>query len=170
MANQSWTLSFRVKDADGEVFSVPLYGFSTDTRTLANMQGFVTNTASLLDAILDGQVIQAGLCLDMSLSLATIKASPVSGSEVERTGLIPFLLDYVPPRTFSVDLPAFKYSLFTSGTNQINMADTNVDAFVTALVTAGSDNFTDPTKGKVLTNVQQGVKTFRKHRRQTKRT
>lgn len=164
------TVSFRVKDADGEIFSMPLYGTADDASTITELIGEISNMGTLVDAILDGQVVAAGICIDIGLGAMTLKGSPVAGSEVERTGLIPFVVGSTG-RTWSADLPAFKYADFLSGTNLINMAQTDVAAFTSALMTGGGHiTWSDPTKGYNLPAVGQGTKTFRKHRRQTKRT
>ncbi len=169
MAVTGVTLSFRVSDADGEVFSMPLYGTADLTKTLSQLNGEASNIATLLDAILDGKIVSAGLCIDIDLSGATIKANPAAGSEIERTGLLPFKYG-APMRTWSADMPAFAYSKFVTGTNNMNMTDAAVLAFISAIESGTHITFTDPSKQLPLYATGAGSKTFRKHRRQTKRT
>jgi len=168
MADLPIIVSVRVSDADGEIFSMPLYGKAADTVTLAQIVLAVAAVVTDLDAILDGKIVKLGACLDVALP-GGLKTDAVGGAEIERTGLIPMVNADVP-RTWSNDIPAFAYDKFVSGTNRINMTDSDVQAYLTNFsVNAGNIVWTDP-YGNVLTDVKEGVKTFRKHRGQTKRT
>lgn len=168
MADLGVIVSVRISDADGEIFSMPLYGTAADTVTLAQIVLAVAAVITDLDAILDGKVIKAGCCIDVTLP-GGLKTDPVDGSEIERTGLLR-TANATSGRSWSIDIPAFAYDKFVSGMNQVNMVDSDVQAFATNFsVNAGNIVWTDP-YGNVLTDILSGAKTFRKHRGQTKRT
>jgi len=168
MPNLGVVVSVRIADADGEIFSMPLYGHAADTVTLAQVVLAVQAIVEDLDGILDGQVVKLGACIDVTLPVG-IKEVPATGAEIERTGLLPMVNASVP-RTWSNDIPAFAYDKFITGTNRIDMTDASVQAYLSNFtVNAGNIVWTDP-YGNVLTEVRDGVKTFRKHRGQTKRT
>jgi len=161
-------VSVRIADADGEIFSMPLYGTAADTVTLAQIVLAVAAIVTDLDAILDGKIVKLGACIDVTLP-GGLKTDAIGGSEIERTGLLR-TASAGAPRSWSLDIPAFAYDKFISGTNQISMVDSDVQAFATNFsVNAGNIVWTDP-YGNVLDDVLSGVKTFRKHRGQTKRT
>lgn len=166
MADLGVIVSVRISDTDGEIFSMPLYGTAADTVTLAQIVTAVAAIVSDLDAVIDGQILKLGACIDVTLP-GGLKASPVSGSEIERTAL--FHLENPSNRAFGLDIPAFAYDKFVAGTNLVNMADTDVAALSTNFsVNAGNIVWTDP-YGNVITDLLEGVKTFRKHRASTKR-
>jgi hypothetical protein len=166
MALVKFILSLTTKDADNEVFATPLYGEVDDTTTIAALVTEAQAAQDLVDAVLDGQLVKCRYLLEVPMS-GTIKSDPVAGSEIERTGLISFdVADTV--YSFAIDLAAFALTKFIG--NAINMSDADVAALIEALVDGlGSLGFTDK-YGNPLLEALVGRKTFRKHRRQTKRT
>lgn len=169
MANISAILSITTEDADGEVFSAPIYGVTDDGNTLADVFTLVGSIISDYQLISDGAITKARLSLNVPLPVG-VPAPITAGAEIERTALFNFRVedqDY----SFSLDVPAFKYDKYITGTNQVNLSDTDVSNFV-AQVTAISSVFqaVDPVSQNPLEGVRTAVKTFRKHRRQTKRT
>jgi len=168
MADLGVIVSVRIADSDGEIFSMPLYGTAADTVTLAQIVTAVAAIVTDLDAVLDGKIVKLGACIDVTLP-GGLKTDPVAGSEIERTALIR-VDNPDSPRGWSIDLPAFAYDKFNTGTNQVNMADTDVAALASNFsVNAGNIVWTDP-YGNVLGDLLSGAKTFRKHRGSTKRT
>lgn len=160
-------LSYTIQDADGERQAFPYYGQIDDTTTLAATQVFLDEYATLLDAIIDGAIKKERIVLDFPITDG-VKSSAVAGSEIEKTGLLSYPLVSVPGKTFSQDIPAFKVSLFDG--NKINLADTDVLAWTNSSKSTGDLPETNDTWGTQLQTVRLGQKTFRKHRRQTKRT
>jgi len=167
MALINTILSYTIQDADGERQAFPYYAQIDDTTTLAGLQVFLDEYGTLLDAIIDGAIKKERIVLDFPLTDG-VKADPVAGSEIEKTGLLSYPLISVPGKTFSQDIPAFKVSLFVG--NKINLSDTDVVAWTGASKSTGDLPETNDTWGSELQTVRLGQKTFRKHRRQTKRT
>lgn len=169
MADNLVQISVRIADADGEIASMPIYGFAADAVTLLQLIGDVQNIVSSLDDILDGKVLKIGVCLDVVLP-AGLKGAAVAGSEIERTAIFPMEIPGSGNKHLSLDIPAFAYSKFFSGSNQVNMADTAVSAFWNNLFTPVHFHMSLPDVVWSPIAPTSGAKTFRKHRKQTKRT
>jgi hypothetical protein len=159
--------SFRLKDYDHEPFTWPFYATYDDTNTIAEMGTDLIGLGTLLDAVTDGQIIRNRVTVQYALDVG-YKAAPVSGSEIERTGLLNYPLVGLLGKSYSQDIPSFKYSLFTG--NAINLADADVAAFNAYMSGSSPLLAYDNTWGYRLGTVLSGRKSFRKHRRQTKRT
>jgi len=159
--------SFRLKDADGEPFTWPYYASYDDTNTIADMGTDLIGLGTLLDAVTDGQIVRNRVTVQFALD-GGYKSAPVSGSEIERTGLLNYPLVGLLGKSYSQDVPSWAYSKFVG--NAINLADSDVIAF-NAYV-SGSSPFLgyDNTWGYRLGTVLSARKSFRKHRKQTKRT
>ncbi len=160
MPNVLTSASFHVIDADGEKVSNVLWKQYPDTTTLATVQSTADTLGGLMDAVLDGKLFKIRICLEFQPT--GVKSDAVAGSEIERTGLVQFDTSALL-RNFSVDLPAFAASKFLG--NKINLADTDVSTLLSTLISGG---WADPFNN-TLSEVLTGVKTFRKHRKQTKR-
>lgn len=161
MANVNSTLSIHVLDDDGEKVSTPLFRTIADTTTLASLGTEAQTMATLADTLLDGKVFKIRICLEFEPT--GMKSAPVTGSEVERTGLLNFDLTG-QSRSWGLDLPAIAQDVLIG--NKIDTTNSDVTAFVNHLT---SNNYTDPLHN-ALNALNTAVKTFRKRRLSTKRT
>jgi hypothetical protein len=166
MASILTIASFRLKDADGEPFTWPYYSVYDDTNTIADLGTDLIGLGTLLDAVTDGQIVRNRVVVQFALD-AGYKAAPVTGSEIERTGLLGFPLVGLLGKSYSQDIPSFAYSKFTG--NAINLADADVIAFNAYMSGSSPLLAYDNTWGYRLGAVQSGRKSFRKHRGSTKR-
>jgi hypothetical protein len=161
MANVLTSASFHVQDADGEKTSSVLWKQYADTATLATVQATADTLAGLLDATLGGKVFRVRVCLEFEPT--GVKSDPVTGSEIEKTGL--FQLDTAAVlRNFSFDAPAFAADKFLG--NVVDVDDEDVAALISTLISGG---WADPYNNDI-TALLGARKTFRKHRQQTRRT
>ena len=159
--------SFTVQDADGERTAFPVYFQIDDTTTLADLNTGLVAYGTLLDAILDGQIVKNRLTVEFGVD-SGYKGAPVAGSEIEVTGLISFNLDAPEGKTYSNDIPAFARSKFVG--NKINLTDSDVAAWTARGISATPPSERNDLWSGGLLSVRSGRKTFRKHRRQTERT
>jgi hypothetical protein len=159
--------SFTIQDADGERTAFPVYVEFADTVTLADVNTGLMAYGSLLDAILDGQIVKNRVTVELPVD-SGYKSAPVAGSEIEVTGLITFSLDDPVGKTYSNDIPAFARSKFVG--NKINLTDADVAAWISRGVSATPPAEKNDLWSGFLLAVRSGRKTFRKHRRQTERT
>ncbi len=158
MANVNCVFSAHVVDDDGEKTSTPFFRTLADTVTLANLVSYGDLLATDLDATLDAKVYKIRVCLEFEPT--SVKANPVAGSEIERTGL--FNMDLTGQvRSFGIDVPGIAQSVLDG--NKINLEDTAVATLMSLL-----NSYTDPFHNAIQ-GVNSGVKTFRKHRKQTRR-
>lgn len=166
MATAQAVVQYTIQDADGNRKSLPVYQtYDDSTVTLSQLKTRASIIAGLLDAITDGQLVSYSLTLDLVLPTG-IKTSPVTGSNVQESGLITYLTDAPIKRSYGQDIPAF----FQTGFNQaqINLSDTDVLAWTAQMLATGA--VTRMTNSDFLANlasVRTGKKTFRKQRRTT---
>jgi len=154
-------LSFSIRDADGDVSSLPVY--IDDTGLVhADVAGYADDMAVLVDAIIDGVIDSIAITYQHTLpgGLAT---TPVANSEVQKGGLIK-LSATGTNYSHSIRVPAMTPSLFVS--DAIDLADTDVLAFTNALI-SGLTPVTTLVKPcnkyeMDLLAVLGGVKSFRK--------
>lgn len=166
MAVFNGILSVTVKDADKEVTAVPFYCDVADTVDLADLKTLSDSFQDVLDPVLDGMITRVRMIVDLPLAIGN-KADPVAGSEIERTALLTnTVTGSIYP--YSTDLPAFAESLY-DGNAVPNTGDAaTFETFLTVPHITASFNFTDR-YANPLTDFVRWVKTFRKHRKQTKR-
>src|SRR5574337_1806557 len=161
MAIQNAIHTITLQDADGDQASVPLYvSYDDAVATLAALSAYMAGRCAEIDAITDPQIVRQSLLLQTALP-GGLKAAPVAGSDVERTGLITFNLTTPTGKAFGLDVPGFKASKF-SGDN-INLADVDVAAFTTTVTTGGGTmTHKNDLWSSTLATVRKGVKSFRK--------
>lgn len=92
------------------------------------LQTFVSTTAELIDALIHGRIVDAGIGLAVDLSGATLKATPDVTSDVEEGARFSWSTAVGSNTTFR--LPTFNEAFLLPGTRFVDQADTDVDAFV----------------------------------------
>lgn len=97
------------------------------TVTLAQITSFNTAFAPLLDAVIDGVIMEVRVRLQLTLP-GGLRSSPVAGSDVHEGALL----------TFDVDSTTFAFSHYIPtwrdySDDQVNLAGTGVSAFITEL-------------------------------------
>jgi len=169
MALQLVTFSMTIEDSDGERFSMPIYGqFNDAVSTLADLIAYVQTLAEDVNAVIDGAIVKASIALGLDTAGWDLRGAPVSGSEIERTGLISFNLTS-SPYSYGLDIPAFAEGFFVG--NAIDTEATEVAALISQLEAISSTfQACEPVSGKSFAEVRSARKTFRKHRKSTKRS
>jgi len=158
-------LSIQVQDADNEVTSIDI-PFTNSDNLLASILAWAAGLLSLLDLVIDVKMNKAKICLAIPLP-GGVKASPVAGAEIERTGLIGFDTPGVFS-SYSEDIAGFAYAKFVG--NNINLADTDVSAYVDYVRLVQHNTQGTDRDANILGVVKKGKKTFRKHRKSTSRS
>jgi hypothetical protein len=161
MAIQNVLITYTVQDADGDSASVPLYGtFDDGTVTLSALVGYAQGRASELNDITDAKPTKIAITLYPPLP-SGMKASPVAGSDVEKTGLLTFNLVSPSGKAYGQDIPGFFDAGFSG--DVVNPVGTEIEAWVDSMtsgvlaVTVTNDFWTS-----TLDNLRKGVKSFRK--------
>jgi hypothetical protein len=135
--------------------------------TVAQLVTATTAFADLLDAITGGAIISGSSSLLFG-TLGAKDGTPAAGSRVEQTGVFNFN-NAVTAYRFGEIAPSLADSKISGGT--INLVDSDVSAFVTAMTAAitGGGVHTN-TARQTLTSLRDAFLSFRKHRKQLTRS
>ncbi len=161
MGIQNVLITYTVQDADGDSASVPLYGtFDDVTVDLAALSGYAQARASELNDITDVKPTKISITVYPALP-SGMKATPVAGSDVEKTGLLTFNLTSPTGKAYSQDIPGFFDAGFAGDT--VNPVGTEIEAWVDSMTSPSlavriTNNFWTST----LENLRRGLKSFRK--------
>ena len=125
-------VTYSIQDGEGKV-SVSKINFPIDN-DLAVIQHFIVSTATMINAIITGKIIEAGLGLSVDLGGATIRATPDADSDVMEGAR--FIFRAASNALAQFRLPTFDEGKLVSGTAEVNTSDSDVSAF-TARITGG---------------------------------
>lgn len=126
-------VTFSIQDAKGKV-SVTKINFP-DTQTKDELSAWAVTAATALNDIITGKILSAGIGFEVSLSGATIRSAPLATSDVEEGAR--FIWRSLVGAITQFRLPTFDEAKMLSGTQQVDLADTDVDAFE-GLITIGN--------------------------------
>lgn len=120
---------FTIRDGKGAE-STTLLHVPSNTE-IGNFKIFIQNTAGFIDAIIKGKVVGLGLAIGVALP-GGLKSAADALSDVEEIGRFVFsTADGGKPR---MNIPTIDEAKVLTGTANIDLADTDVDAFVTQMV------------------------------------
>jgi hypothetical protein len=150
-------ISFGIKDASGKRKTLPIW--VPAAATLTEINAFVTAGAPLLDALIDGQIIDAVVALSLTLP-SGLKSAPVNGNRV-REGALLSISATSTVYLFDSYVPSVSNSHFNG--DLLNLSDAAVTDWYTQMTGPGVGQ-PDPTDtdGNDLVAVERGVRTFRK--------
>lgn len=100
--------------------------------TTANAGGFINSVLPLIDAVIQGRIIRAGLCYGITLP-GGLNAVASPDSDVEEGAKFSFIS--AAPFKTAFRIPTFTESLILAGTKSVDIADTDVDALIDMIVT-----------------------------------
>lgn len=159
-------LYYTIQDSDGDtsVVEIPI----PTTTAVANLIGAVTAMAGLINPLTNGGLVAAGVRLEVDLSgtwgpVAALIADVQEKGEFAFRGENGFLK--------RLNIPAFLETLFTGAgsTKQIDLGDTDVAAFVTAMedgfVVGGATIQPVDVRGDDLETLEYAVENWGKRRR-----
>lgn len=95
---------------------------------ISELQGFATSTAQLIDPLIKGQITSIGIGLEVGLPGSGLKTSPNADSDVEEGARFNWLAASGANTEFRI--PTFDEAKMVTGTPNVDLADTDVDAFV----------------------------------------
>jgi hypothetical protein len=166
MAVLNAIMSFRIRDADNEDVSMPIYLQVDDATSVADLATAMGAFGNDLDPVIDGQIVRLRVSIDIPVNPAW-KGAPVSGAEIERVGAFNYTLSTPVGKTFTIDVPTFAYADFVG--NRIDQAITAVATFITRVTGFPATQPLDDKWNGQLVDLLSARKAFRKHRQQTKR-
>jgi hypothetical protein len=125
----AFEIIFSVKDEKDKYSTVRLYLPSSTVWTDAIE--FVKDAAPLLEALIRGQITRAGIAYTVDVSDLGLRASPLSGSDVEEGANFIFTAS---PFQMRHRIPTFDESKILAGTREVDLTDADVDAWVDMMV------------------------------------
>lgn len=161
--------SYTIKDSSGVKSTFDLsVAYDAATETAGALIGNFAALGGLLDAVIDGQIIDGRIIVDVAPD-PSWKAAPVADSIVERTALLTFRqanTTYVA----SVDIPAISLSVLDAQEAPIINAGA-LQTFISNLtnqstgIGGSATVFANSKYSNALLALVKAVTTFRKHRR-----
>jgi hypothetical protein len=161
MAQVNGLMSLEVLDYLGVTTSFDLPITVTDTTTLATLATTAKAFQVVADAVTGGQITRCQVKLDTGLDV-TLKSSPITGDENEKTALFNYSQTGSPYK-YGIDIPAVRETLIVSG--KINLSDAAVEAFDAWVKIAHSNIQAVSKYGLLLIAMVDALISFRKHRK-----
>lgn len=119
-------LVYTIQDAKGKKSTTKMnFPAAVD---LGQVASFAVDTATMINNIITGKIIEAGLGLAIDISGATIRSTPDSNSDVEEGAR--FSWNAASGANTEFRLPTFDEAKMLTGTQQVDQADSDVDDFV----------------------------------------
>lgn len=128
-------VSYTIMDAKGKKSTVQINfpEAAAGSGFIDVLHSFTDTTCVLIDALIKGQVVDCGIGVKVDISgITLIKDSPDADSDVEEGGRFQFL-SAVNSLT-KLRLPTFDEAHLLPGTQQVDLTDVNVDAFVDRMI------------------------------------
>lgn len=155
-------VTYSVQDAKGKVTPFIInFPAAVDIGVLRS--NFVPTTATLVNAIIKGKIVSAGVGLAVDLSGATIRATPDPDSDREEGAYFGFRAANGADTGFRI--PTFDEAKIVSGGTAVDTADTDVDAFVQRIIagqTVGLTNVSPSTdRGEDVTELATAYESFK---------
>jgi len=123
--------TFSIEDYKGKV-SVTKINFPINTDIGVLRANFMPTTATLINALIKGKIVSAGVGIEVDLTSSTIRATPDVTSDVEEGTYWPMKAANGADTGFR--LPTFDESKMTPGSTFVDLTDADALAFASRLV------------------------------------
>lgn len=156
---------FSIEDYKGKIS--PMKINFPDTVDIGVLRlNFIPTTATLINALILGKIVSAGIGIEVDLSGATIRATPDVNSDVEEGTWWPMRAANGAQTGFR--MPTFDEAKLVPGGTTVDLSDADALAFATRLVsgqTVGVTNVSPSTdRGEDVTVVGQPYEQFKSSR------
>lgn len=148
-----------IEDGKGEESTLTV-NIPTAT-TVANATTYINTLLPLIDALISGRIKRVGLCYAVALP-GGLSATANALSDVEEGAKFSFIS--TAPHKTSLRIPTFNETLFLSGTTQVDIADTDVDAFIDAIIAGSGGVLPVDSRDADVTALNYAVEQFVKSR------
>lgn len=132
--------TFSIQDIKGKV-SVTKINFPVNVDIGVLRSNFVPSTATLINALIKGKIISAGVGLEVDLSSATIRSTPDADSDVEEGAWWPMRAANGADAGFR--LPTFDETNFKIGSKFVDLTDTDPAALAARLISGQTVSLTN---------------------------
>lgn len=158
-------VTYSIEDFKGKV-AVTKISFPANVDMGVLRSNFVPTTATLINALIKGKIVSAGVGIEVDLSSATIRATPDVNSDVEEGTWWPMKAANGAETGFR--LATFDESKINPGGRFVDLTDPDADAFGQRLVagqTVGVTNVSPSTdRGEDVTLLEQPYEQFKSSR------
>lgn len=124
-------VTYSIQDIKGKT-SVTKINFPIDVDIAVLKNNFVPSTATLINALILGKIVSAGIGIEVDLSSATIRATPDVNSDVEEGSYWPLIADNGAETGFR--LPTFDEAKLVEGGQYVDLTDDDAEAFAARIV------------------------------------
>ena len=121
-------LYVRIRDEDGDASTMTLK--FPDSLTVGDITDYAGAFLPLLDAVINGKIEAAGVCLAVSLP-GGLKAAPINNTDVQQGAQFLFRAGAYPVR---LRVPTFKPTMFVAGSKTVDITDADVLNFRNAIL------------------------------------
>jgi hypothetical protein len=165
----AFVIIYSIADEDGKLSSTEIK--IPDSALMTNAVIFASEMAQLIDPLIRGVIRRIGIAFILDLSGVTgIKSAALSGADVEEGARFGFLSANGFPT--SLRLPTFDEVFVIPATDQVDVADTDVAAFTTAMISgidltgAGGTGTLSPTTNREedIVSLTYAVESFQSSR------
>lgn len=119
-------LTYTIQDAKGKTSTMQMnFPTAVDIGQLASFAG---DTATMINNVIKGKILDAGIGLVVDLSGATIRSAPDPNSDIEEGAK--FMWEAATGAITGFRIPTFDEAKLVDGTKNVDLADTDVDTFV----------------------------------------
>lgn len=160
------TLFYTIADADGDKSRVEFQVDPTNV-TILNAPTLMVDVWNLMNPLINGQLISAGFTVEADISAYT---NVIPGALADVQEKAEFVFRTAGGFLKRINLPTFVETLFGSSgaSSEVNLADTNVAAFVTAIVdgitVGGDDILFQDTRGDEIASLSVARENWGKRR------
>lgn len=153
-------LTYSIQDSKGKVSTAKInFPNAVDIGQVAS---FAIDTATMLNNIIKGRIIDAGMGIQVSLAGATIRSAPDPDSDVEEGAR--FSWNTGSGAITSFRIPTFDEALMILGSNAVDLSNIDVNTFVQRILqgkTTGLINASpSDDRGSDITNVASARESF----------
>lgn len=158
-------VTFSIQDSKGKISPMKL-NFPENVDVGILRTNFIPTTATLLNAIIKGKIISAGIGLEVDLSSATIRTTPDVDSDVEEGSWWPCKAANGAETGFRI--PTFDEAKLISGTEFVDLADDDVSDFAERILLGQTVTLTNVSpstdRGEDITNIHAPYEQFKASR------
>jgi len=156
---------YTIQDGDGDKSVVQIKMPRSLVDAIDDAAAIATGLGTLLNAIITGAIVDVSACVGVDLD-AGWTDTPGATSDIQHKALFSFRTEENFPTLLSI--PTFDLTKFSAGSKDVNLADSDVDAFVTAItdgITVSAVNY-DPSdrRGDDVVSLDAAREQFRRTR------
>lgn len=158
-------VSYSIRDAKGATSTTNIN--LPDSVDIAIAKLFVRSTAEMIDNLIKGRIVDAGIGLSVDLAGLTLKGAPNADSDVEEGARFSWRTALNTLTGFRI--PTFDETFMVSGTRQVDTANSTVNTFVQRMLAGQTQGIINVSpsddRGEDITALDAATESFTSSRR-----